>query len=117
MASSFTLWLANKLQRDPRELLGGHNQARHNLPHRLSVVIPGHGKGQTHRPTHVIDASQVLAENISVRLNFKGGHGFHYWASTGCRLHHCEHNSAAARRAQTPTRRATCALSFFAAPP
>jgi hypothetical protein len=77
MASSFTLWLANELQRNPRELLGGHNQTRHNLPHRLSVVIPGNGKGQTHRPTHVVDASQLLTENISDRFNFNGRHRFH----------------------------------------
>jgi hypothetical protein len=77
MASSFTLWLANKLQRNPRELLGGHNQARDNLPHWLSVVIPGDGKGQTHRPTHVVDASQLLTENISNRFDLNGGHGFH----------------------------------------
>src|SRR5215813_5801673 len=114
MATNFTLWLGNKLQRNSRELLCGHNQARHNLPHRLSVVIPDNGKGQTHRPTHVVDASQLLAENISDRFNFNGGQGFHDWAST--RIITDQH-SAAVRRAQTLTRRVTCALSFFATPP
>jgi hypothetical protein len=80
MTIKFTLRYANKLQRDPRELLCGHNQARHNLPHRLNVVIPGNGKGEAHRPTHVVDASQLLAENISDRFNFNGGQGFHDWA-------------------------------------
>jgi len=71
MAIKFTLWHPNELQRNPRKLLGRHNQARHNLPHRLSVVIPGNGKGQAHRPTHVIDASQLLAEKISNRFDLK----------------------------------------------